>query len=194
MKTKEHSIIIMAIERQIPEQTNKNLLFEYLVYLLEQWRQQIASSYTVCFTKLKLQKILFLVASVNATEDNHPLLDVFDRFYALPYGPVEIDIYHAMNNNEFSSIYFSGNNCFYRFKTDSFSSLEPSIKDTMDASLKAIKEKDVDYITMPPFELVNITHKWTSWQVAMQVAEILGNKKEYMSAKDICNSSNKAFK
>ena len=61
-------------------------------------------------------------------------------------------------------------------------------------AIRAIRDMGADYITKDPFELVDITHKWTSWQVAMQVAEMLGNKRELMSTEDIINSTVKAYK
>lgn len=184
----------MAIGRQPLWRAEKMLLFEYLVYLLEQWRLNSHPNLTGVLTKLKLQKILFLVASVNATVEYHPLLDVFNKFYALPYGPVEIDIYEAMKSSEFKNIKFDGNNCEQNLNESQFINLNESLKSAMNASLQTIKDMGVDYIIMPPFDLVSITHKWTSWQVAMHVAEMLGNRKEYMSTEDIYNSSVKAFK
>lgn len=181
---------------------NKKYLFEYLVYLLEQWRQEEHCDFTEKFTKLKLQKILFLVASYNADKDNHPLLDVFNNFYALPYGPVEIDIYESMNSSEFRFIKFISNNCTINFeelaKWVKSSHNDKSIEKAMTAmenSLEDIKKMkmDKDYIVMPTFDLVDITHKWTSWQVAMRVAEIFGKKRERMTTDDICNSRIKAY-
>jgi len=183
----------MAIGRTVQRIENKKLLFEYLVYLLEQWKQEKHPHSKEAFTKLKLQKILFLVASVNAKEDNHPLLDVFDKFYALPYGPVEIDIYDAMCNNDFKTIKFEGNDCKQSLKEEDFTALDENLKKAMRDAVQAIKDKGADYIISDAFELVDITHKWTSWQIAMTVAEMLGNKRERMSTLDICNSKIKAY-
>ena len=63
----------------------------------------------------------------------------------------------------------------------------------MKESIIFFQEKGIDYITKDAFALVDITHKWTSWQVAMQVAEMLGNKREQMSTEDIINSTYKAY-
>ena len=177
---------------------NKKYLFEYLVYLLEQWRQEEHCDFTEKFTKLKLQKILFLVASYNADKDNHPLLDVFNNFYALPYGPVEIDIYDYMNNSDFDYISFQRNDCILNTNIKELENAkDESTKEAMTAmkeSLDKIKNMGVDYIVMPTFDLVNITHKWTTWKIAMRVAEMLGQKRERMTTEDICNSAVKAYK
>lgn len=176
-------------------QEKKRYLFEYLVFLLKQWKYEQYPNFNEAFSKLKLHKILFLVAAVKATSQSHPLLDVFNNFYALPYGPVELDIYDAMNGNAFKRIKFEGNNC----KSDNlddcyFEDLNNAQKQAMIEAIRAIRDMGADYITKDPFELVDITHKWTSWQVAMQVAEMLGNKRELMSTEDIINSTVKAYK
>ena len=131
--------------------------------------------------------------AANSEKDYHPLLDVFDRFYALPYGPVELDIYEAMNSNTFPHIQFDGNDCRLELSIDSFEGLEKSIMLEMRKAFSKIKNMGANYITISVFDLVGITHKWTSWQVAYQVAELFGNKREAMSTKDICNSTVKAF-
>jgi len=185
----------MALLEISLRQEKKRHLFEYLIYLLKQWKDEQYPNVTEEFTKLKLQKILFLVAAVKATAQSHPLLEVFNNFYALPYGPVELDIYDAMNSNTFKRINFEDNYC----KIDSlnncyFEDLDSTQKQAMIEAIIAIRNMGVDYITKDPFELVDITHKWTSWQVAMQVAEMLGNKREFMSTDDIINSTVRAYK
>ena len=183
-----------TIQERVQRLANKKLLFEYLVYQLDQWKQEKHLSSKVEFTKLKLQKILFLVASVKSKDNTYPLLNVFNRFYALPYGPVELDIYDAMNEHSFTNIKFNGNECSYKFAEGCFSKLEEQQKNAITEALQSIKDMGVDYISMSPFELVDITHKWTSWQVAMQVAEMCNSKREPMSTDDIIYSTVKAYK
>ena len=62
----------------------KILYFEYIIHLLLQWHKEIYSNVNpiASFTRLKSLKLLFLVSSVNATQDNNGLLDIFDKFYA----------------------------------------------------------------------------------------------------------------
>jgi uncharacterized phage-associated protein len=183
-----------TLQERVRNLAIKKLLFEYFVFQLEQWKQEKHPRFHVSFTKLKLQKILFLVASVKSKENTYPLLNVFNRFYALPYGPVEIDIYDAMNDSSFKNISFIGNECQTRFTKESFAELDQSLVLAMTEAIQAIKNMGVDYISMTPFELVDITHKWTSWQVAMQVAEMCNSKREPMSTNDIISSTVKAYK
>lgn len=51
---------------------NKNLLFEYLVFRLDEWKKKIEkrNEKVPAFTKLRLQKILFLVCAWNVENTN----------------------------------------------------------------------------------------------------------------------------
>lgn len=172
-------------------------LFEYLVFRLNEWKINIEQSNinVPVFTKLRLQKILFLVCSWKATKSEHKLLDVFDNFYALPYGPVEMDIYEAMKSNKtFQHIYFEGNKCVYpNLEESMFASLSGESRKWIDEAIDDFIQDQRCYLTMPVFDLVDITHRWTAWNIMMNMAEFLGNKKEEMSTECICNSTVKVF-
>lgn len=172
-------------------QNTKNELFEYLVYLLELWKNEIQA--TGSFTKLRLQKILFFAVAINATDDSHPLLNVFDRFYAMPYGPVELDIYESMKRNEFEHIKFNGIECQPIFQNFDVSSFKSPYKQDIDHAVQSLKEVGFDYLSVPVYTLVEITHKWSAWRIAMDISKISGGRQERMSAEDICNSVIKAF-
>lgn len=174
---------------------DKKNIFEYIVYRLEEWKKEIGSDKVPVFTKLRLQKILFLVCAWNASIEKPKLLKVFNHFYALPYGPVEMDIYEAMKErNSFKYIFFEGNECRYASLDNSmFENLPKDMKCFVDEAIKNFISNKRNYLTMPVFDLVNITHKWTSWKISMEIANFLGGKREKMSISDICNSINKEF-
>lgn len=172
-------------------QTIKNNLFEYLVFLLEKWKNE--SLTTGSFTKLRLQKILFFAVAINATEDNHPLLDVFNRFYAMPYGPVELDIYESMKKNEFDYIKFNGIECQPNFQNFDISSFNSEYKQDIDKAVQSLKKVGFNYLSAPVYNLVEITHKWSAWRIAMDISKISGSLQERMTTEDICNSVIKAF-
>ena len=170
---------------------NKNKIFEYFVYQLEQWRRE--SNVDCDLTKLRLQKILFFAATINSTQESHPLLDIFDRFFAMPYGPVELDIYESMKKDEFENISFNGIHC----KTD-FVNFDPLTIDALicqyiDDAVGALKNVGFDYLSSPVYTLVEITHKWSAWRIAMDISKISGSLQERMTTEDICNSVIKAF-
>lgn len=167
----------------------KKMLFEFLVCELDKWRIDQGISRTDLFTKLRLQKILFLVASIKATPEHHPLLDIFDNFYALPYGPVEVDIYEDMNKNEFHFLTFNGNDCSINNGEKDFSSLELVCRKEIMDSIADLRELGANYINQPVFDLVDITHRWSAWQIAMDCARIMGMNRAKMTTNDIVSSS-----
>lgn len=176
---------------------NKNLLFEYLVFRLDEWKKNIEkrNEKVPAFTKLRLQKILFLVCAWNVENTNRKLLNIFNQFYALPYGPVEIDIYEAMKNNQtFQHISFNGNECIYcKLESAMFASISSVHRKWIDEAMDDFVKNDRKYLTMPVFDLVDITHRWSAWRITMDIASFFGKKIEKMSVKSICCSSIKAF-
>lgn len=123
---------------------DKALIFEYIVYKLNDLKNEFQIHNDSIFTKLRLQKLLFLISTINATSDNKGLLDIFNNFYALPYGPVEKDIYDLMNSNEFKNIKFNGNKCdLSKLNENTFNSLDNHYKDLVNNSIQKLKEKGV---------------------------------------------------
>lgn len=170
---------------------DKNLLFEYIVYRLDEWKKEIGSSKVSTFTKLRLQKILFLICAWNVSKNEPKLLSVFDRFYALPYGPVEMDVYEAMkDNSKFKHLRFDGNECVYKDFTDSmFVDLADDMKNYVDDAIKHFILEKRRYLTMPVFDLVDITHRWSVWYFSTIFANSQGRNMEKMSSESIINST-----
>ena len=156
---------------------NKNLLFEYLVFRLDEWKKNIEkrNEKVPAFTKLRLQKILFLVCAWNVENTNRKLLNIFNQFYALPYGPVEIDIYEAMKNNQtFQHISFNGNECIYcKLESAMFASISSVHRKWIDEAMDDFVKNDRKYLTMPVFDLVDITHRVTIQRMPMQLLSML---------------------
>ncbi len=177
------------------KQDKKLILFEYIVAQLFKWAEaeQIEEPN---LSKLRLQKILFLLCTISATKDEHPLLEIFNSFYALPYGPVETNIYDAMLYDEFDHIKFIGNDCIIseqKVRDIETSHINNETKGIVIQAIEKLKEQDTNYLTIPVFDLVQITHRWTVWQNAMSIAEILGGKSQKMPTEKILKSQIKVF-
>ena len=176
---------------------DKNLVFEYLVFRLNEWKLKLEKEKIIVpvFTKLRLQKILFLICAWKAESTNRKLLKIFNQFYALPYGPVEMDIYEAMKNRiYFQYINFDGNECIYNNLEESmFVAVSEECRNLIDEAVDDFSKDHRQYLTMPVFDLVDITHRWSAWKITMDIATFFGNKKEKMSVECICRSSIKAF-
>lgn len=121
------------------------------------------------------------------------MLDVFNNFYAMPYGPVELDIYESMKKNEFEHIKFNGIECQPYFQNFDVSSIDPSYKQDIDHAVQSLKEVGFDYLSAPVYDLVEMTHKWSAWRIAMDISKISGSRQERMTAEDIYNSVIKVF-
>lgn len=151
--------------------SNKILAFEYVLFKLTEWfmKENNLSSYTEFnqsndLNKLKVIKLHFFVSAVNSNK-NH-LLGTFDKFYAMPYGHVESDIYNSLNELSYFSI--DTKNLQVRevaiLNTDCFTSLTFDIKNDIDESISSLKLINKDLINYNALELVELSHNWFSWQ------------------------------
>lgn len=178
----------------IEKKLRKLRLFEYFVIKLAEWKNEITPNSNTRFTKLQLHKLLFLSAASNDNGEKHLMFDIFDNFYALQYGPVEMDIYRAMSDvGQFSILEFNNRDCIIKKGDYTINEINKDDKEVIDSAIRSLREKNQNYVIMSGFQLVNITHGWTVWQVSMELANLLGNKMERMSISDIINSKTKTF-
>ena len=177
----------------------KILYFEYIVSLLVQWYEQecpvLKGKALSSFTRLKALKLLFLVTAVDASPkaEEDGLLNIFDNFYAMQHGPVESDIYDAMVHHKTSVYEFEGTRTIKKeVDSDPFLGIDEQEKMMLEGSVESLKKKNPNLITYKPFDLVDVTHKWSSWQVAYKVAQFIGKGSERMSIESI-KQDNKYF-
>lgn len=170
--------------------TKKILLFEYLVYRLIEWYKDYASnqqSINNHFSRLTTLKLLFFVSTIkDAENENRDLLDIFDSFCAMQYGPVEIDIYTAIVNGE-TTLYTFGVHELVQTTQDYsiFDSLDLQCKRRIEKAILLLKEKNPKIVSYPASLLIDISHKWDAWQDAMSIASMLGRRSENMSINSI---------
>ncbi len=167
----------------------KVLCFEYIIHKLVLWYKEICPSdeFPVRnFTRLKAQKLLFFVASVKATENSKALLDIFDNFYAMQYGPVEIDVYGQMVLDGMTMYRFKERNTEV-INSDSaiFNAISQKTRNLLDDSIKELRKKNPKIVSLTASQLIGISHKWTCWNVAISCAEILGKKRWKMTTENI---------
>lgn len=167
----------------------KLICFEYIIYRLLDWYRELRpldSSY-VSFTRLKILKLLFFVAAIRENKEMQDLLDIFNNFYAMQHGPVESDIYNAMVNSELKYYSFKSrsieiNGCI---NENCFDTLDKTIRNRVDISINLLRRQNQDIVTYTASQLVNLSHKWDSWQLAMHMAEVLGKGSEPMDINTI---------
>jgi uncharacterized phage-associated protein len=149
--------------------------FEYVVSRLIEWylSRNSDQDYKSDFTKLKLIKLLFFVTSAKATRSNEGLLTIFDNIWAMPYGHVESDIYDNLNQ---TVAYKISRNGLIENQIDfnSYFSGIDTEKVFIDQSIQKLKEENPDLINYNSFELVELSHRWESWQTVFSLAKSQG--------------------
>lgn len=141
-------------------------------------------------SKLKLMKLLFFVTTVEA--EKWFLLDnVFDNFYAMPYGPVESDVYNNLSSLRNYTI--SGNNLYVKKGAEFTYRLDQTIKGTIDSSIDKLKLINPAIFTMGAFELVELSHKADSWRIIFSQAQSIGNLSRHIP-NDVIKMSKVYFK
>lgn len=154
--------------------------FEYLLSQLCSWQKEVGDVEKM--TKVKALKLLFLVASIPV--NGNDLLDVFDKFYAMPFGPVEGDVYEAIMEN--SLVHYEFDDITLKSQPHKMPiELPENLIQKIDASIEQLKQKDNSLITMSAFDLVEYTHTWTCWQDAMYLARIMSKNSCLMKVRDI---------
>ena len=170
----------------------KIFAFDYMLSLFEQWYKEEGkgtTNFQNC-SKLSVLKLLFLVA-VPKREGAKDLLDIFDNFHALPYGPVESDIYNAIQDKRLPSYIVTERSIVK--KEDVILPYEVEdyiqIKDAVDS----LRERNKNLILLNAFSLVEITHKWESWKQSIAFAKLMEMSSYKMTVDSIRNDRNKYF-
>ena len=170
--------------------TNKILLFEYLICCLIEWYKDVVSNnknINKHFSRLTALKLLFFVSTIKDTEnENKDLLDIFNNFCAMQYGPVEIDIYTAIVNGETQLYKFGVHELIVSSQDNTiFNSLNAQDKNRIDRAIILLKNRNPKIISYPASILIDISHKWDVWQNAMSIASMLGRRCENMAINSI---------
>ncbi len=164
----------------------KKKCFEYIVTQLKVWNKEVVGTDSmVSFTRLKLHKLLFLISSITALPEDKKVLQIFDNFYAMPYGPVESDIYNEMVRDSFTALSFSERSVNFKkeFDVDNFDNND---KKLIDEAIAELKKENINLVQYQASTLVDITHKWSSWKYAIEIADALGKGSERMDIESIC--------
>ena len=157
------------------ENTKEKLkAFEYLIFKLKDWYNEIDgfNFESNDFSKLKVLKLVFFSAAVNADKPTFSLLDNFDNFYAMPYGHVESDIYKNFNSLSLIKV----NSAMTTINEDAnyFEDLDFIIKSKIENSIFALKTENNNLITYSAMELVELSHMHFSWSCSFDIAKQKG--------------------
>lgn len=129
-------------------------LNEFIEELIKRYENDVGDIQNNDMSMLKILKLLFLWAA-----ENQKALEIFDKFEARPLGPVEVDVYNAIKDND-ENLSFQVNHTNLTRKTSTFKWRSDPIIAEM---VKRLKEKNPNLIKSSASQLVDITHKWDCW-------------------------------
>lgn len=174
--------------------------FEFMLFKLIDWfkeKNHLSNNHAFNanndLSKLKVIKLNFFVAAAGAEEQN--LLETFNNFHAMPLGHVESDIYNNLTERtryEISSSRLMIKEAYIDNLESSFPLLTTDIKNKIDSAIQSLKTINEDFISYTAFQLVDLSHKWYSWRLMMDIAKS-ENKLSRKIPAEIIKQENKFF-
>lgn len=183
-------IIFIFVIKSIDIMLDKVKCFEYILVRLIEWYYAMKPDDVdlLSFTRLKVLKLLFFVSAVKQKDTKDDLLDIFNNFYAMQHGPVESDIYNNITNG-LMFFNFEGRNIKRNDIEIKLELLQLRKEDIafLDNSINTLREINPNIVIYSASNLVNLSHKWESWQIAIAIADIFGKGSERMEINLIRN-------
>ena len=150
----------------------KLLAFEYSVYQLHNWYKEVyGDSAKNDLSTLKVLKLLFFISAVNSEKDSeNTLIDlVFNKFWAMPYGHVESEVYDFIKNKQIENVTLN-NSSSSILNLENILKLDMKYKSMIENNIKLLKEINSDLIKYSSIDLVELSHRWYSWQKNYKIA------------------------
>lgn len=161
----------MSTETTISD-NDKISYFEYTIIKLLEWyrdnnQNKVNTLHDNDFSLLKTMKLLFFV-SANTVENNSSitLTKVFNKFSALPYGPVESFIYDQIKKNDgkLNRLTITTKHTEELESPHTNKDLDEKILLELERSIDSLKKINPNFVNLSAFELVDLSHMWYSWQ------------------------------
>lgn len=155
--------------------TPKIILFEYFLKKIVEWfclyydvsPEQFNGHSSNDLSKLKVVKLHFFACSTSPQA-----LGIFDDFHAMPYGHVESEVYNALGTLE----HFDVTNSKLLTKYGSnLNDIQHDQSYIIDDIVNRLKNLNPNLISLSPFDLVELSHKWFSWRYTFEQARNSGS-------------------
>ncbi|MGN7709164.1 type II toxin-antitoxin system antitoxin SocA domain-containing protein [Chryseobacterium sp. 22543] len=152
--------------------TNKLLITKYILYKFSIWyKEAYGESENNDLSILKSLKLVFLLATINSKKQNENLLDMGFEFTAMPYGPVEKEIYDSYKEGLLNDIIDKNGLKIHNLQEIvNNKALQQKDKDLIDNNLGILKSYNYYLISKSASYLVDLTHKFTSWKKNYKLA------------------------
>lgn len=173
----------------------KQKIFHYLHYRALQWYCEINNKKNIDendFSILKSMKLLFFVVSVNC-EENQSLLDYpFKDFVAMPYGHVELEVYDSIKKSTNINVTIDNRKTVFHNDYIDFLQIDIDVKSKIDNSIRTLRLLNNSFVNYSAFELVELSHKWDSWNKYFSMAKENGLRIESIPPQ-VIKEENKLF-
>jgi len=170
--------------------------FEYILSKLLDWQKEAGiPNESNDLSILKSLKLLFFISAIRSTPlTATSLIDlVFNDYWAMPFGHVELSIYKNIvaRNGELNYFFIDDKKTIKKSDPD-FNDLNTDILTEINESIKFLKQQHFNLIKLPAFALVDISHAWYSWQLSYNAAISSGKKRQYIEP-NIIKAEDKSF-
>lgn len=167
-------------------------LFEYTLICFLDWFVNSVEHPNKCndISVLKSMKLLFFLTAETYSNGHSKIIDEhFNNFHAMPYGPVESDIYNYLKDkNGVLSFITVDTNGIRINPSDSLSekpflNLIVELKNTMkelvdnneltaiiNQAIESMRQRNNNLVIYTPFDLVDLSHRWYSWKKNISIA------------------------
>lgn len=144
---------------------DKLLSTKYIFYHFSLWYEEsVGNIHSNDLSILKTLKLIFLLSTINIDKQNENLLDFGFKFAAMPYGPVEKEIYDMYKANIISNLVGKDGLNFTAIRNENFESLPENLKKVIDSNIAILKSHNYYLISKTASYLVDLTHLYTSWE------------------------------
>lgn len=143
--------------------------FEYVTEKLLAWQNETTKSSPNDFSKLKIFKLLFFVSAVGTDETIDGLLNIFNNFHAMPYGPVESDIYNSISKCDRIDVSLNSTKIKVSSPDNYYDSIEAD-QASIENSVELLKLANPAIINYSAYDLVELSHQWHSWKSTFNLA------------------------
>lgn len=144
---------------------HKLLSTKYILNHFSEWYEEsVGNSIRNDLSILKTLKLIFLLSTINSNKNKQNLLDFGFEFTAMPYGPVEKEIYNFYREGKISNLIGIDGLNFLEVKNQNFDSLPEDLKTVIDTNISLLKNNNYYLISKSASYLVDLTHLYSSWE------------------------------
>ena len=157
--------------------TQKYKLFEYMIDGIVAWYNDVQDGIDVCneLNRLKLIKLNFFVSAASTDGKKIGLLEHFDKFYAMPFGHVESDIYDHVKILPYHGKYILKKDTIEINKVPgNYYDEIDRYKSEVDDAIYFLSRKNPHLVKYKSFDLVELSHEWSSWKLVFNMAKSKG--------------------